>query len=418
MDRIKELKRSTKSRSTKTRTKRLKNNSSITSPLDDTLPDDNFLDSFDKFRFTEQQELRTKKVFKKDIRASFNRDSSIEMSFGEPSFLPPSSTSEDSSADSVTTPVSSYLESEAENGDITKDDKDGSGSSEDYDGDASSMGDFEGFEPVQMEKTGNWSNNCAAEKQFKQEINDTNEPSTITLSSLSASSYIETPAAKSMISSSTPMFLRDHPKMSNKPRVLFVVEDSIHELSNVTEYSEASQRIQMKGGKWRRTIFEIRKTKVTLSPRRTLENLNGRQSSRQSAPPQNHAIMAMRRKSVYIKDIPDRRTVNSLGHRQSQRNVVAVNDVHVNVRPRLRSAQLTPIAADDSEHSEISGESTQFTSSSVTVSDLSSCVESIADENERSAFDLGLNQEQLKAQLLMRCRQTDVLPFDEVYSER
>lgn len=45
---------------------------------------------------------------------------------------------------------------------------------------------------------------------------------------------------------------------------------------------------------------------------------------------------------------------------------------------------------------------------------------SIVDELEdlTSSLNLGYNQQELKAQLLKRCGQTNVLPFDDVYSPR
>lgn len=52
-------------------------------------------------------------------------------------------------------------------------------------------------------------------------------------------------------------------KQSIRPKVGFDDSNSIHELSEMSQRHELSQKIVIKGGKWRRTIFEFRKNKVT-----------------------------------------------------------------------------------------------------------------------------------------------------------
>lgn len=52
-------------------------------------------------------------------------------------------------------------------------------------------------------------------------------------------------------------------KQSIRPKVGFDDSNSIHELSEMSQQHELSQKIVIKGGKWRRTIFEFRKNKVT-----------------------------------------------------------------------------------------------------------------------------------------------------------
>lgn len=52
------------------------------------------------------------------------------------------------------------------------------------------------------------------------------------------------------------------PKFSSKPRVGFDINESIHE-SSLKPLEVSIAKTKIKGGKWRRTIFEIRKNKLT-----------------------------------------------------------------------------------------------------------------------------------------------------------
>lgn len=53
------------------------------------------------------------------------------------------------------------------------------------------------------------------------------------------------------------------PKLSTRPKVGFDVSNSIYELSVASQQHESSQKLVMKSGKWRRTIFEARRNKIT-----------------------------------------------------------------------------------------------------------------------------------------------------------
>ncbi len=380
-----------KRRATKLKKPLYTRSSSNKSASDNTLPDDIFLDSFDKFLYNDKQDLRAKKVLVKDIRASFNRDSSI-----------------DESDESYSVSASQWSHSERES-EIQEDEDIENSDPVDEAIDTSIPNTSVVVENSNIDSSKFDSSHQIHQTELASESNKKDdERCELALSTASYSfiepSSIQTPTRSRILSSSTPM-LADKPKLSDKPRVVFYAEDSIHELSNVTEHNnESSLGLQLKGGKWRRTIYEIRKNKVTLSPRRTLEKLNEIKFC--------HGI-TLRRKSIYIKDIPDRKTIN-LGHtRQSLQNVTILDDAYVNVRPRLRSVRFQAIDED-------SDKSASLTNSHVTLSE-SSCNESIHDdrsEHSTSNIDLSSNQNLLKAQLLQRCGQTDVLKFDEIYSTR
>lgn len=63
---------------------------------------------------------------------------------------------------------------------------------------------------------------------------------------------------------SSPVIAKVNPtKLSVKPRVGFDASNSIYELSAISQQNESSLKLVMKGGKWRRTVFESRKNKVT-----------------------------------------------------------------------------------------------------------------------------------------------------------
>lgn len=85
--------------------------------------------------------------------------------------------------------------------------------------------------------------------------NDTPIIDTISVSSTSTTTTLST--------SSASMTTANQAKHSVKPRVGFDASNSIHELSVVSQQNESSQKLVMKGGKWRRTVFESRKNKVT-----------------------------------------------------------------------------------------------------------------------------------------------------------
>lgn len=55
----------------------------------------------------------------------------------------------------------------------------------------------------------------------------------------------------------------NQPKLSDKPRVGFDTTTSIHELSVASRQNEPSQKLVMKSGKWRRTVFEARRNKTS-----------------------------------------------------------------------------------------------------------------------------------------------------------
>lgn len=76
-------------------------------------------------------------------------------------------------------------------------------------------------------------------------------------------SVSSTSTTTTVSSSSAPITTANEAKLSMKPRVGFDASNSIHELSVLSKHNESSQKLVMKGGKWRRTIFESRKNKVT-----------------------------------------------------------------------------------------------------------------------------------------------------------
>lgn len=91
----------------------------------------------------------------------------------------------------------------------------------------------------------------------------------------------------------------------------------------------------------------------------------------------------------------------------------------INVLSKLRRNRLQGIADSvDLEHYQQSAFSLN-TGSQLSLCD-SSSLDSVVDEIEKSnaSLHLGFNDDELKKQLLRRCKQTDVLPFDEIYSAR
>lgn len=91
----------------------------------------------------------------------------------------------------------------------------------------------------------------------------------------------------------------------------------------------------------------------------------------------------------------------------------------INVLAKLRSSRLQPIADSvDIKHYRKSAFD-RNTGSQLSLCD-SSSIESVVNELENStaSLHLGFNSDELKAQLLKRCGQTDVLPFDDIYSTR
>lgn len=91
----------------------------------------------------------------------------------------------------------------------------------------------------------------------------------------------------------------------------------------------------------------------------------------------------------------------------------------INVLSKLRRNRLQEIADSvDLEHYQQSAFSLN-TGSQLSLCD-SSSLDSVVDEIEKSnaSLHLGFNDDELKLQLLKRCNQTDVLPFDEIYSAR
>lgn len=95
----------------------------------------------------------------------------------------------------------------------------------------------------------------------------------------------------------------------------------------------------------------------------------------------------------------------------------------INVLSKLRSSRLQPIAdsVDLVEHYPKSAFKNHNTGSQLSLcNSSSSSVESVVNELEESTANLhlGFNHDELKLQLLKRCKQTDVLPFDEIYSAR
>lgn len=86
----------------------------------------------------------------------------------------------------------------------------------------------------------------------------TNQSNVISVSSTSC----EFTSTSTTVSNTVAQIVTQQPKLSSKPRVGFDINESIHELSlKPLEVSIAKTKI--KGGKWRRTIFEIRKNKLT-----------------------------------------------------------------------------------------------------------------------------------------------------------
>lgn len=143
---------------------------------------------------------------------------------------------------------------------------------------------------------------------------------TISVSSTSITTTLST--------SSPTKTIANQPKIIIKPCVGFDASNSIHELSIDSQHNATSQKLVMKGGKWRRTVFESRKNKVTQckltflyltmcyklncrliericllfpAPRRTLDRKSNQQP-RPSHVRQSHANL-LRRKSIFIKDV-------------------------------------------------------------------------------------------------------------------
>lgn len=77
----------------------------------------------------------------------------------------------------------------------------------------------------------------------------------ISISSTSISTTLSTTSAS--------ISIVNQPKLSVKPKVGFDDTNSIHELSVISEQNVSSQKLVIKGGKWRRTIFEARRNKIT-----------------------------------------------------------------------------------------------------------------------------------------------------------
>lgn len=87
----------------------------------------------------------------------------------------------------------------------------------------------------------------------------------------------------------------------------------------------------------------------------------------------------------------------------------------INVRSNQRSNRLQPLV--DRERKQ---KSTLNPNNGSQLSLCASSVESILDEleNSTSSLHLGFNPVELKAQLLERCGQSEVLPFDVVFSPK
>lgn len=94
----------------------------------------------------------------------------------------------------------------------------------------------------------------------EQEAIDTISVSSTSTGHTSISTTISTTSASNM---TTSLVTANQPKESIKPKVGFDATNSIHELSSISEAHVSSQKIVIKGGKWRRTIFEMRKNKLT-----------------------------------------------------------------------------------------------------------------------------------------------------------
>lgn len=148
---------------------------------------------------------------------------------------------------------------------------------------------------------------------------------------VSSATSTSTSTLMTISTTSSPISTVNQAKVSLKPRVGFDASNSIHQLSVMSEQNESSQKLVMKSGKWRRTIFEARRNKVTqckflflsfleyisttsivsfqffIAPRRTLDrnsHLDSRQRQRksqsQTRPSQANIV---RRKSIFIKDV-------------------------------------------------------------------------------------------------------------------
>lgn len=96
-----------------------------------------------------------------------------------------------------------------------------------------------------------------------------NQPITVSVEVHQEDAAIETISVSStsitttLSSSSAPITTANEAKLSIKPHVGFDASNSIYELSMLSKHNESSQKLVMKGGKWRRTVFESRKNKVT-----------------------------------------------------------------------------------------------------------------------------------------------------------
>lgn len=81
--------------------------------------------------------------------------------------------------------------------------------------------------------------------------------------SVSSASSDRTTTSTKLSTVSAPILNTIEPKNSCKTRVGFNTSNSIHELSGISQNDGKIERIVIKGGKWRRTIFELRKNKIT-----------------------------------------------------------------------------------------------------------------------------------------------------------
>lgn len=97
-----------------------------------------------------------------------------------------------------------------------------------------------------------------------QPIEVNTEVETISVSSTSTSTSTATTLSTTSASiTTTSVTTANQPKESIRPKVGFDASNSIHELSMVSQRNEPSQKIVIKGGKWRRTVYEMRKNKIT-----------------------------------------------------------------------------------------------------------------------------------------------------------
>lgn len=108
--------------------------------------------------------------------------------------------------------------------------------------------------------------------------------------------------------------------------------------------------------------------------------------------------------SIYSSDfLPKPKSFNVLSKLRSSRSLQPIDDrvvvVDFEKRQRLQSQSTV-------------GSQLSLCNSSID----SSVVDELDDLT--SSLNLGYNQQELKAQILKRCGQTNVLPFDEVYSPR